>query len=102
MPIDGVPTEIVGVMPPGFVCPPAFVLRGAPPTEPAELWLPHATNLEAGQRGAHYLSVIARLRSSGDTRERQPRIGRHSGSRLSVRTRITRTGEPRWCRSSNR
>ncbi|HJU44689.1 MAG TPA: ABC transporter permease [Vicinamibacterales bacterium] len=59
--IDGVPTEIVGVMPPGFVCPPAVVLRGTPPTEPAELWLPHATDLEAGQRGAHYLAVIGRL-----------------------------------------
>jgi putative ABC transport system permease protein len=61
IPIDGVMTEIVGVMPPGFVCPPAVVLRGAPATEPAELWLPHATDLEAGQRGAHYLAVIGRL-----------------------------------------
>jgi putative ABC transport system permease protein len=59
--IDSVPTEIVGVMPPGFVCPPAVVLRGTPPTEPAELWLPHGTNLEGGQRGAHYLVVIGRL-----------------------------------------
>ena len=61
--VDGVATEIVGVMPPGFVCPPAVVLRGAAPTEPAELWLPHAANLEAGQRGAHYLAVIGRLRT---------------------------------------
>jgi putative ABC transport system permease protein len=59
--IDSVPTEIIGVMPPGFVCPPAVVLRGNAPTEPAELWLPHATNLEAGQRNAHYLAVIGRL-----------------------------------------
>ena len=59
--IDSVPTEIVGVMPPAFVCPPAVVLRGAPPTEPAELWLPHGIDLEAGQRGAHYLAVIGRL-----------------------------------------
>jgi putative ABC transport system permease protein len=66
VPIDGVPTEIVGVMPPGFVCPPAVVLRGNPPTEHAELWLPHATNLAAGQRGAHYLAVIGRL-SAGVT-----------------------------------
>ena len=61
IPVDGIPTEIIGVMPPGFVCPPAVVLRGAAPTEPAELWLPHAVNLEAGQRGAHYLAVIGRL-----------------------------------------
>src|SRR5688500_862866 len=59
--IDSVPTEIVGVMPPGYVCPPAVVLRGAAPSEPAELWLPHGIDLEAGQRGAHYLAVIGRL-----------------------------------------
>ena len=61
VPIDGIPTEIVAVMPPGFICPPAVVLRGNPPTEHAELWLPHATNLEAGQRGAHYLAIVGRL-----------------------------------------
>ena len=61
IPIDGVQTEIIGVMPPEFVCPPAVVLRGAPPSERAEIWVPHGTNLEAGQRGAHYLAVIGRL-----------------------------------------
>ena len=61
IPIDGVPTEIIGVMPSSFVCPPAVVLRGAPPSEQAELWIPHATNLEEGQRGAHYFGVIGRL-----------------------------------------
>jgi putative ABC transport system permease protein len=68
IPIDGVPTEIIGVMPPDFVCPPAIVLRGTPPAEQAELWIPHATNLEAGQRGAHYLAVIGRL-AAGSTIE---------------------------------
>ena len=62
VPIDGVQTEIIGVMPPGFECPPAVVLRGPAPSERAELWVPHATNLETGQRGAHYLAVIGRLR----------------------------------------
>lgn len=66
IPIDGVPTEIIGVMPPSFVCPPAVVLRGTPPAEEAELWIPHATDLEAGQRGAHYLAIIGRL-ASGST-----------------------------------
>ncbi len=63
VPIDGVQTPIIGVMPPGFECPPAVVLRGPAPAERAELWVPHATNLEASQRGAHYLAVIGRLRS---------------------------------------
>jgi putative ABC transport system permease protein len=62
MPIDGVQTEIVGVMPPGYVCPPPVVLRGTPPAGAAELWVPHATNLEGGQRAAHYLAVVGRLR----------------------------------------
>jgi putative ABC transport system permease protein len=48
-------------MPPAFVCPPAVALRGTPPSEQAELWIPHAADLETGQRGAHYLSVIGRL-----------------------------------------
>jgi len=61
VPIDGVPTEIIGVMPADFECPPGIVLRGAPSAERAELWIPHGTNLEAGQRGAHYLTVIGRL-----------------------------------------
>jgi putative ABC transport system permease protein len=61
IPIDGVPTEIIGVMPPSFVCPPAVVLRGTPSSEQAELWIPHATDLESGQRGAHYLAIIGRL-----------------------------------------
>jgi len=56
------------VMPASFVCPPAVVLRGTPPSEQAELWIPHAMNLEAGQRGAHYLAVIGRL-ASGSTFE---------------------------------
>ncbi len=68
IPIDGVPTEIIGVMPPEFVCPPAVVLRGTPPAEQAELWIPHGTNLEAGQRGAHYLAIIGRL-AAGSTVE---------------------------------
>jgi putative ABC transport system permease protein len=60
--LDGTTTEVVGVMPPGFICPPPVVTRGSPPVDDTELWLPHGTNLEAGQRGAHYLSVVARLK----------------------------------------
>ena len=60
--IDGVPHEVVGVMPPGYAAPPPVVFRGTPPAESAELWLPLAADLAGGQRGAHNLSVIARLR----------------------------------------
>ena len=60
--IDGVPHEIVGVMPPGYAAPPPVVFRGRPPAERAELWIPLATDLAGSQRGAHNLSVVARLR----------------------------------------
>lgn len=62
VPIGGVPTEIVGVMPPGFGDPPPLTLEGKPPIERAQVWVPHATDLEAGQSSAHYLIVLARLR----------------------------------------
>lgn len=51
--IDGLPREVVGVMPPGF----QFPLQ-------SELWMPikmTARDLET-QRGAHYLNVVARLK----------------------------------------
>lgn len=60
--VDGVARDIVGVMPPGYAAPPPVVFRGTPPAERAEVWLPLATELAGGQRGAHNLTVIARLR----------------------------------------
>lgn len=60
--INGVSREIVGVMPPGYQAPPPVVFRGQPPADRAELWIPLAIDLAAGQRGAHNLTVIARLR----------------------------------------
>jgi len=52
--VDGKPHEIVGIMPPGFDFP-----------EHAEIWLPLVLTpelLSPRQRGAHYLSVVGRLR----------------------------------------
>ncbi|MGH9371855.1 MAG: ABC transporter permease, partial [Vicinamibacterales bacterium] len=60
--VDGVSHEIVGVMPPGYQAPPPIVFRGHPPADRAELWIPLAIDLAAGQRGAHNLTVVARLR----------------------------------------
>jgi putative ABC transport system permease protein len=62
IPIDGALHEVVGVMPSGYTAPPPVVFRGTPPADRAELWLPLATDLPGGQRGAHNLTVIARLR----------------------------------------
>jgi putative ABC transport system permease protein len=62
VPIDGVPHAIVGIMPASYVAPPPVVFRGPPPADRAELWVPLATDLAGGQRGAHNLFVVARLR----------------------------------------
>lgn len=60
---DGVPHEIVGVMPPGYLAPPPVAFRGRPPSDRAELWIPLALELAAGQRGAHFLTVVGRMRA---------------------------------------
>lgn len=59
---DGVQHEIVGVMPPEYHAPPPVAFRGRPPSDRAELWMPLALESTAGQRGAHFLTVIGRLR----------------------------------------
>jgi putative ABC transport system permease protein len=60
--VDGVPHQIVGVMPPHYYAPPPVVFRGRPPSDRAEIWIPLAIDLAGGQRGAHNLTVVARLR----------------------------------------
>ncbi|MGD2154979.1 MAG: ABC transporter permease [Gemmatimonadales bacterium] len=64
--LDGIPHTVVGVMPPGFEFPPPIVLEGAIPTEETELWVPFAIDMEAGNRAAHFMTVIARLRDGVD------------------------------------
>jgi putative ABC transport system permease protein len=59
--LDGVSREIVGVMPPGYHAPPPVVIRGLPPVERADVWIPLAVSLPAGRRNAHNLTVVARL-----------------------------------------
>jgi predicted permease len=61
--VDGKPHEIVGIMPPGFDFP-----------EHAEIWLPLVLtpeSLSPRQRGAHYLSVVGRLRDGVSQRAAQ-------------------------------
>jgi putative ABC transport system permease protein len=52
--LEGAPYEVVGVMPPGFAFP-----------EQKEIWVPlilTPRDISPNQRGAHYLSVVGRLR----------------------------------------
>ena len=59
--IDGVATQIVGIMPPGFGYPPPLTPDRTPPVKRADVWTPLATDV-AGERNAHFLTVLARLR----------------------------------------
>ena len=85
--LDSAPARVLGVLPSGFAFPPALELEGTPPSGRPELWVPLATDLAGGQRGARYLSVIARLREGAtvDAAERELRTlaasitARHSG-----------------------
>ncbi|HXG65767.1 MAG TPA: ABC transporter permease [Blastocatellia bacterium] len=56
------PHTVAGIMPPDFNFPPPIALEGTAPAERADLWLPFALDMKAGQRGAHYMTVIARLK----------------------------------------
>jgi len=60
--LDGEAYTVVGVMQPGFDFPPPVVLEGAIPTEETELWVPFAMNMELGNRSAHNMTVIGRLK----------------------------------------
>jgi putative ABC transport system permease protein len=66
--LGGIPHTVVGVMPQGFEFPPPIVLEGAIPTEETELWVPFAMDMEGGNRSAHFMTVIARLKSGVDLR----------------------------------
>lgn len=60
--IDEEPHTVVGVMPPGFDFPPPIVEEGAIPARDADLWLPFRMDMAAGNRAAHFMTVIGRLR----------------------------------------
>lgn len=66
--LDGVAYTVVGVMPPGFEFPPPIVLEGAIPTEDTEVWVPFAMDMKNGNRGAHFMTVVGRLKRDVDMR----------------------------------
>lgn len=61
--INGTPHVVVGIMPDGFSFPPPITILGKPHAATSELWVPLAIDYaDARMRGAHYLTVLARLR----------------------------------------
>lgn len=62
--VDEVSRTVVGVLPPGFKFPPPIALEGFADTETPQIWTTFARSFaDPSQRQAHFLSVIARLRS---------------------------------------
>lgn len=64
--IGGRTHRIAGVMPEEFGFPPPIALEGTAPAERAQIWIPLQLDPAAGQRGAHYLTVIGRMRPGAD------------------------------------
>jgi len=60
--INEQPHTVVGVMPPEFNFPPPIDLEGTSLPQRNELWVPFNLGQNAEQRGAHFMTVIARLK----------------------------------------
>jgi putative ABC transport system permease protein len=56
------PHTVIGVMPPGFNFPPPIALEDSSLPRPADLWVPFDFSMAAGQRGAHFMTVLGRLK----------------------------------------
>ena len=64
--LSGRPVEVVGVMPTGFSFPPPITFEAVTQPEPADLWIPLREKEFPYQRGAHFLTTVARLRRGVD------------------------------------
>jgi putative ABC transport system permease protein len=60
--INEQPHTVIGVMPPEFNFPPPIDLEGTSLPQRNELWVPFDLGRNAEQRGAHFMTVIARLK----------------------------------------
>src|SRR5262249_44102489 len=58
--LNGTPTTVVGVMPPGFQL---LIKAGALVGKPTDVWLPYVLPPEAREPRGRYLTVVARLKS---------------------------------------
>ena len=90
--LNGNACTVVGVMPRGFNFPPGEV-------NPSELWTPLQLDpARPGNRGSHYLSVLARLRpgvSLGEARAEMDRYVIHSSqTRTRISIRFSRDAHP--------
>ncbi len=65
--IDGKPSTIVGVMPPGFRFPPGEV-------DPPELWVPLQAENNPNRRASHFLYLLGRLRPGVSGKQAQDEL----------------------------
>jgi putative ABC transport system permease protein len=74
--LDGVPHEIIGVMPPGFDFPFGFDSRA----RETQIWTPIAfTSQDLTNRGAHYLQVVGRLKAGVSLEQAQQELATIAG-----------------------
>jgi putative ABC transport system permease protein len=59
--LDDQPYTVLGVMPEEFKFPPPINIEGGGVDPRTDLWMPLAIDMKGGQRGAHFMKVIARL-----------------------------------------
>jgi putative ABC transport system permease protein len=72
--VNGVTCDVIGVMPPQFVFPLPVAFEGVPAPKSNELWMPLATDLPGGQRGAHNLLALGRLAPGVDARRAEQEL----------------------------
>jgi putative ABC transport system permease protein len=83
VPIDGRPVQIVGVMPAEFRFPPPIDLEGNKIPGRSDIWMPFSFDAQRDSRGAHYLTVVGRLRD-GATLEQATSEAREIAANLAA------------------
>lgn len=73
--VNGLPLEIIGVMPADFQLPTDYVVDAE---EPTRLWMP--LKLDPQQRGSHYLNAAARLRPGASIASANAELQAHAAA----------------------
>ena len=69
--LDGRLYTVIGVMPPQFDFPPSFTIEGFSSSTRADLWVPYQLDYAAGQRRAHFMFTVGRLKDGVSTAQAQ-------------------------------
>jgi putative ABC transport system permease protein len=73
--LGGRAVEVVGIMPAGFHFPPPIAFEAIKLPEPADIWVPLREKEFSYQRGAHFLTTLARLKPGATVASAREEIG---------------------------